>query len=140
MYGIRAEESANRSKLKALRINKAQTNSKRTWFEWLPIFNLTTKTVFDTIAGAGQDPHWAYAAGMSRLSCVFCIMSSRSDLKTAARLMPEKLAQYNALEKEVNHTMMMPEKGKEPRFLKDIIEGKAAARIGAKKQLCLFGQ
>ena len=41
--------------------------------------------------GAAPQEGWsrpAYGMGMSRLSCVFCIMASRADLRTAARLQP----------------------------------------------------
>ena len=43
--------------------------------------------------------------GMSRLSCVFCIMASRADLRTAARLQPAFYARYVALEKRIGHTL-----------------------------------
>ena len=40
--------------------------------------------MFHVIAEAGQSPHWTYAAGMSWLSCSFCIVASRADLRRAA--------------------------------------------------------
>jgi len=126
--GIRAEESSRRSKQKAWRLNKRETNSKRTWYEWLPIFDLSTEAVFQMISDAGQKPHWAYLEGMTRLSCSFCIMSSQADLVTAARLRPELLEEYDALEREVNHTLLMPEKGKAPRRLKEIVAAVQAKR------------
>ena len=43
--------------------------------------------------------------GMSRLSCVFCIMASRADLRTAARLQPRLYADYVALERRIGHTL-----------------------------------
>ena len=52
-------------------------------FDWLPVFHLSTQQVFRVIRDAGQAPHWAYAAGMSRLSCSFCILASRADLRRA---------------------------------------------------------
>ena len=61
--------------------------------------------MFDTIADAGQEPHWAYAQGMSRLSCSFCIMSSLADLRCAARLRPDLLSHCIALEEEISHTL-----------------------------------
>ena len=61
--------------------------------------------VFATILSAGQKPHWAYYAGMTRLSCSFCIMSSLADLQCAARLRPDLLSTYIALEDEIGHTL-----------------------------------
>lgn len=52
------------------------------------IFDLGEDQVFGVIRDAGQTPHPAYAIGMSRLSCI-CIMASRADLRTAARLQPK---------------------------------------------------
>ena len=53
--------------------------------------------MFDVIRDAGQVPHLVYGQGMSRLSCVFCIMASRADLATAAQLQPELYGHYCAL-------------------------------------------
>jgi DNA sulfur modification protein DndC len=80
---------------------------------------LTEAEVFDAIAAAGQKPHWAYAAGMSRLSCCFCIMANRSDLTTAARLQPELYRRYVETERRLDQTMMMPAGGVR-RFLPEI--------------------
>lgn len=66
---------------------------------------MRTDDVFQTIADAGQLPHWAYDAGMSRLSCSFCIMSSLADLQCAARLRPALLHQYMNLERQIGHTL-----------------------------------
>lgn len=131
--GIRRDESTSRSRLAEIKINKRETNTKRTWIEWLPIFDLSTDAVFATIRSAGQKPHWAYEAGMTRLSCAFCIMSSQDDLVRAALLRPDLLEHYHQLELETGHTMMMPGKGKPPRRLKEII----AARID-KKSLAFY--
>ena len=73
--------------------------------DWLPIHGLTRREVFGVIAAARQEPHWAYGCGMSRLSCSFCIMSSLADLQCAARLRPDLLATYMALEDEIGHTL-----------------------------------
>ena len=47
----------------------------------------------------------AYAMGMTRLSCVFCIMASRADLRTAARLQPGLYRTYARLEQDLDHTL-----------------------------------
>lgn len=103
--GIRAAESPGRAKRPALSINRRGSWAGRTWFEWLPIHEMTTSEVFETIRAAGQTPHWAYAAGNSRLSCVFCILASAQDLANGARHRPELLAKYLELEARTGYTM-----------------------------------
>jgi 3'-phosphoadenosine 5'-phosphosulfate sulfotransferase (PAPS reductase)/FAD synthetase len=105
--GIRAAESPARSKQQPFRPDKRNSVAGREVYDWLPIFDLSTADVFAAIKEAGQEPHPAYAAGMSRLSCVFCIMASRSDLRTAATLKPDLYRRYVDLEKRIGHTMAM---------------------------------
>jgi 3'-phosphoadenosine 5'-phosphosulfate sulfotransferase (PAPS reductase)/FAD synthetase len=118
--GIRAEESASRSKADPFKFSDRNSKAGREWHDWLPIFDWTIGEVFAAIAGAGQKPHPAYAAGMSRLSCCFCIMSSLADLKTAAALAPETYARMVALEKKIDQTMLMPTKKHGRRFLEEV--------------------
>ena len=103
--GMRAEESPARAKLVPWRRNDRNSKAGREWFDWLPIHGLKTDDVFRVIAEAGQAPHWAYAAGMSRLSCSFCILASRSDLTRAAELRPGLYRDYIALERRIGHTL-----------------------------------
>ena len=103
--GMRAEESPSRAKLTPWRRNERNSRAGRAWFDWLPIHALKTDDVFRVIAEAGQTPHWAYAAGMSRLSCSFCILASRADLRRAAELRPRLYADYVALERRIGHTL-----------------------------------
>ncbi|WP_376785203.1 hypothetical protein [Atlantibacter hermannii] len=78
-----------------------------TWYEWLPIHELKADEVFANIRAAGQEPHYAYSLGNERLSCVFCIMASRNDLKNGATHHPELLEQYAELEVRTGYTMHM---------------------------------
>lgn len=103
--GMRAEESAARAKRLPWKRSDRNSRAGRSWFDWLPIFDLTEAQVFDVIRAAGQSPHPAYGMGMSRLSCVFCIMASRADLRTAARLQPSLYARYVRLEERIGHTL-----------------------------------
>ena len=103
--GMRADESVARARKLPWRRNDRMSVAGREVFDWLPIFDLSTEDVFRIIGEAGQSPHWAYAAGMSRLSCAFCIMASRADLHTAAQLQPALYARYVALEKRIRHTL-----------------------------------
>jgi 3'-phosphoadenosine 5'-phosphosulfate sulfotransferase (PAPS reductase)/FAD synthetase len=109
--GIRSQESSNRAKQTPWKYNNRLAKAGRRVWNWFPIFDMTEKEVFATISSAGQKPHWAYGKGMTRLSCVFCIMASKKDLRTAAKLMPDRFARYIELEKKINHTLMMPVKG-----------------------------
>ena len=103
--GLRAEESPARAKHVAWKRNDRETNSKRTWIEYLPIHAWTTAEVFDSIAQAGQQPHPAYANGNQRLSCVFCILASKNDLRNGAKHNPELLQRYIDLEERTGYTM-----------------------------------
>ncbi len=118
--GMRAQESSGRSKLAAFKLSERNSKAGREWYDWLPIHTLTTDQVFSEIAAAGQKPHWVYAAGMSRFSCCFCIMSSQGDLTTAARLNPSLYAKYVGLEKSTGQVMMMPSKTHGRRSLEQI--------------------
>ncbi len=119
--GMRADESASRSKLKTFKKNERNSKAGREWYDWLPIHEMTEFDVFDSIAQAGEKPHWIYKAGMTRASCMFCIMASKEDLKTAARLAPDALEAYSRMENDIDHCMMMPTKADGARTLKEII-------------------
>jgi 3'-phosphoadenosine 5'-phosphosulfate sulfotransferase (PAPS reductase)/FAD synthetase len=108
--GMRAEESSSRSKLATFKLSERNSKAGREWYEWLPIHDWTTDQVFTKIAAVGQQPHWAYAAGMTRLSCCFCIMASKADLTTAAHLKPALYRQYVELERSTGQVMLMPSK------------------------------
>lgn len=108
--GMRAEESSSRSKLTTFKINTGNSKAGREWYDWLPIHEWKVGEVFARIAAEGQQPHWAYAAGMSRLSCCFCIMASKADLTTAARLNPPLYRRYVELERSTGQVMLMPSK------------------------------
>lgn len=103
--GIRAQESPGRAKQQAFKRNDSGSVAGRDWFQWLPIHSMQRDEVLATIAGAGQELHWAYAAGNDRLSCMFCIMGSRRDIQNAARHNPELLAKYIEIEQRTGYTM-----------------------------------
>ena len=103
--GMRADESAARARKAPWRRNDRMSVAGHEVFDWLPIFDLSTEEVFRIIRGAEQLPHPAYLQGMSRMSCVFRIMASRSDLRTAAQLQPDLYRKYAALERPIGHTL-----------------------------------
>lgn len=140
--GLRAEESPGRKKHPVLSLVRKECNSKRVVLEWLPIHEYTLSDVWASEGHTIEDIarrvalwkaglkeqavegfafHWAYAAGMRRLSCSFCIMASREDLTTAAGLRPDLLTEYVALERKIGHTFLMPKKGEPPRFLDEVL-------------------
>lgn len=103
--GIRAEESPNRAKLQPLKRNDRNSKAGRDWFDWLPIHDLTRADVLQVVADAGEQLHPAYAAGNERLSCMFCIMGSRNDLRNAAIANPDLYRRYLELEQRTGYTM-----------------------------------
>ncbi len=103
--GIRAAESPRRSALDPLKFSGRNSKAGREWWDWLPIFNLGTDEVFQTIKDAGEEPHYAYKLGNKRLSCLFCILASRGDLRNAAKHHPEMYQEYVAREKKYGYTM-----------------------------------
>ena len=119
--GRRAQESDDRKALPTWSLYGSKlTSAGRTVWTWLPIHHFTHDEVFATIAQAGQEPHPVYAKGMSRLSCAFCIMARHDDIRTAARLMPERFREYAAMERKLDQTFLMP-KGKRL-WLTDIVD------------------
>ena len=103
--GMRADESPAQARKRPWRRNDRMSVAGREVFDWLPIFDLSTDNVFRVIRDAGQSPHWAYAAGMTRLSCSFCILGSRADLRRAAELRPSLYRLYADLETRISHTL-----------------------------------
>jgi 3'-phosphoadenosine 5'-phosphosulfate sulfotransferase (PAPS reductase)/FAD synthetase len=103
--GLRAAESASRAKAKTWGRSTRGSVAGREWFEWLPIHHLSTEEVFATIREAGQSPHWAYAAGNERLSCLFCIMGSAGDARNAAIHAPDMFAAYVERERRTGYTL-----------------------------------
>ena len=108
--GIRAQESCSRARQIPFRLNERNSKAGREWYDYLPIFDYTIEQVWAEIAAAGQKPHWAYAAGASRLSCMFCIMASKADLRVAAQHNPELFNKVVAKEKEIGKTLFMEKK------------------------------
>lgn len=119
--GLRAEESSGRAKKEVFKLNKRASTSKRTQYDWLPIHEMTTAQVFESIKNHGQTPFYTYAQGMKRKSCCFCIMACKSDLQIAARLRPELFSRYVETEKRLGHTMIMPTKKDGKKFLDEIV-------------------
>ena len=122
--GIRAEERKSRAKKidqrGSLNLNKKNTNTVRTAYDWWPIADWTIDQVWhEIVIEADQMPHPVYkleveningdwifiTGGNKRLSCMFCIFGSRNDLRNAAAIRPDLLQKYTQLEQDVRGTM-----------------------------------
>jgi 3'-phosphoadenosine 5'-phosphosulfate sulfotransferase (PAPS reductase)/FAD synthetase len=104
VYGFRADESPARAKKKSFARNARFSSDAREVFDWLPIHNLSEDEVWASIRESGVPFHSAYAIGMPRLSCCFCIFAPRPALIIAGRANPELLDEYCAVETETGHT------------------------------------
>ncbi|HQT90315.1 MAG TPA: phosphoadenosine phosphosulfate reductase family protein, partial [Acidiphilium sp.] len=94
--GIRREESASRRAKPVCAIDSNLATGRREALVWNPIIEWPIEQVWRTIAAAGLT-HEAYAVyGSTRVSCVFCIMSSIGDLRAAASC-PENHEIYRAM-------------------------------------------
>ena len=103
--GMRRDESPERARKTPWVRNHRNSVAGRDWYDWLPIFDLDEDRVFATIAAAEQTPHPVYGLGLTRCSCSFCILGSRADLRTAARLRPDLYRRYAQLERKLGHTL-----------------------------------
>lgn len=101
--GLRAEESTGRARKPVLELDRAHSSGRRTITRWLPIHGWTEGQVWQRIIRSGVRHHWAYDAGMTRLSCSLCVLASSCDLVRAARLRPDLAREYAELEEELGH-------------------------------------
>ncbi len=106
--GFRAEESPARAKREPFTFDeRASTKTTRHVDVWLPIHEMTEVEVWASIKAGDVRHHPAYDAGMPRLSCSFCILSSKSALVRAAQLRPELAQDYLAVEELIDHRFTM---------------------------------
>lgn len=102
--GLRSAESPARAKLDPMERNERASNGKREVWTWLPIHDWSKEQVWERIRASGVEHHPAYDLGMPRLSCCFCVFSSRSALMLAGQHNPELLAEYVRVEQKIGHT------------------------------------
>jgi 3'-phosphoadenosine 5'-phosphosulfate sulfotransferase (PAPS reductase)/FAD synthetase len=103
--GLRAQESPARAKKEAFRYDQPASGKgtvRQVW-EWLPILDMTLDEVWADIRSSGVAHHAAYDLGMPRLSCCFCVLSTKSALVLAAQHNPELAAEYAAVEVRIGH-------------------------------------
>lgn len=86
--GVRREESDDRSHAPTSKANNRLTNKTRktSGVDWNPIAAWTEADVFAFCAARGFTMHEGYTLyGMSRISCMFCIMANSKDLVASAK-------------------------------------------------------
>jgi 3'-phosphoadenosine 5'-phosphosulfate sulfotransferase (PAPS reductase)/FAD synthetase len=104
VMGHRAQESARRALMVPFRHDERASNQTvREVDEWLPVLRWQVEEVWARIASVGTRPHPVYAAGMPRLSCMFCVLASRSALIRAAQLNPEGARRRAEMEERMGH-------------------------------------
>jgi 3'-phosphoadenosine 5'-phosphosulfate sulfotransferase (PAPS reductase)/FAD synthetase len=103
--GMRAEESPARAKKSPFQKDERASNGRRLVENWLPIHDWKVGDVWARIKAsrAADLVHPAYALGMPRLSCVFCIFAPKAALVLAGKHNPELLAEYVRVEKAIDH-------------------------------------
>lgn len=115
--GIRAEESPGRAKKGFFEAKK------KTLTVWNPILDYKLPQVKETIKTAGQNMHWVYGKGYSRLSCVMCVFGRVGEHKKMAKDRPEIFRKMSMLEKELGKTIRVKQKNKVryPKYLTEYI-------------------
>lgn len=123
--GMRRQESPVRAKLVEFCEDQRNSSKNKQVDKWHPIIDWTLEQVWERIRSAGTRPHPAYALGMPRLSCCFCVFAPRSALMLSGKHNPELLDEYVRVEAKIGHS-----------FRKDfrIAEVKAALAAGEEPQ------
>jgi len=109
VMGMRAQESPARARKPVSRVDPGASNGRREVTDFLPLFDWAVEDVWHRIGASRMADlvHPAYAAGMPRLSCRFCILAPKSALVTSARLNPDLAQEYLRVEKATGHRFRM---------------------------------
>ena len=101
--GMRAEESAARAKKTPWKRSDRNSKAGRSWYDWLPIFDLTEAQVFDVIRAAGQSPHPAYGTRWTFRSSCAASTDRLPRLQRPVRTIPGRGASFSASITESAH-------------------------------------
>lgn len=109
VMGMRAQESPARARKPVAKVDSGASNGRREVTDLLPLHDWSEDAVWGRIRASriADLVHPAYAAGMPRLSCRFCILAPKSALVTSARLNPELAAEYLRVEEATGHRFRM---------------------------------
>lgn len=110
--GIRREESPNRSRMPVsevdVRLERKKAGADGVGLIWNAIIEWPLDAVFSYVAEHGLDLHEAYTRyGTSRVSCVFCILARRSDLRAATTCVENRGVYVRMVELEAASTFSM---------------------------------
>ena len=100
--GIRAEESPKRAAMGEY----VETDAYFKLPQWRPLHAWTWQQVFEIHERYGVEPNPLYKAGMRRVGCMPCIMSSHGELAEISKRLPdvfEKVAQAESAMAEAGH-------------------------------------
>jgi len=105
VMGLRAEESPARARKPVAAVDDSASNGRREVTNFLPLHEWSEDDVWERIKASriADLVHPAYAAGMPRLSCRFCILAPKSALVIAARLNPALAQEYLRVEQKTGH-------------------------------------
>lgn len=98
--GMRAEESSGRAKMRPLKRNKRETNSKRTVWDWLPIHGWSEAKVLAYLEERGLPLHPVYSY-LRRFSCRLCIFMTLDDVRQVQKHDPEAIQTIRTLEEKI---------------------------------------
>lgn len=103
--GIRREESDNRAKAPIAKEDPRLKRKGLKGYTWNAIIEFSLDQVLGTIASSGLNLHEGYSKyGMSRISCVYCIMSSEADLMASAGCVDNHEVYVELVELEIAST------------------------------------
>jgi len=101
--GLRSEESPGRARRPELVRDRRPSGRRKEVDVWLPIQGLTEAEVWAECHASGAPIHPAYALGLPRASCIFCIYAPEAALQVAGLAHPELLAEYVRVEQKIGH-------------------------------------
>lgn len=103
--GIRREESDNRAKAPVAKEDPRLKRKGLEGYTWNAVIEFNLDQVLGTIASSGLNLHEGYSKyGMSRISCVYCIMSSEADLMASAGCVDNHEVYVELVELEIEST------------------------------------
>lgn len=109
VLGLRAAEGGKHGdRWKKIPFIRKVSSSRFVYDTWLPIHGLSEEVVKKVMRQGPLRAPESYACGMTRHSCVFCVMANKGDLVNAAILNPELLGRYAQLQKEMTDPRINP--------------------------------
>lgn len=104
LVGERAEESAQRAALEAIRPDEDNSKPGRTVIKFSPLLEMSEREVWSIINTNMIPVHPCYSQGFSRASCAICVFSTDKEIALAAKHQPEIVAEYIKAERKISHT------------------------------------